>query len=962
MPRAHAIPRIRKTLSRARCLPGAWEGVVSVALILVLLFPHLCLAADSSAGVSSTDTGDVAARGEEAKDAFRRRMNPPAPFLALPQIVEREETRVVRAYALRAFEGALDALQAEAGRADDAAQAVETALRKFVTTGKARAADALFADITARETAPGQPDPRRAATAVRYSVALVDLPEALAPMIKRPGEALPLLPTDKALQAYRRAAALDPNEPWTWLAIAWMVQAGGGPADEAEAALDRAQRAAFASGDVEAAIASLQTRGRLRAAQRRLDDARRALAEAVKLSEMHAQETPDALENVALSLGLLGDLELRRGDMAEAASAFERSFKLRRSLAAAAPGDETAQLNVAASQVRLALLAGQSGRADEARHHFDAAFATYHDVASRHRFLPTLDAAQSGPAAAVFVLAGVLTLGAGIVLLARYRRAVDRLMKAAASASREEAANGAATPVIDKAPPIVLAIRSVAASGQRGEVARSVPLTAARRALRRAAAVQIAAGAAFAAVATALMFRWGEVDYAPVRAALIFWSWAWPVVVVLQLLWGRDRMRTALVLGVYFGGLLLICVVVAAGDTPPLDLFGVSVPAFVQPLVFWAQSILYSLFLLFFLNRRVRSVGPVLLVFLLIASIGGLLAQVVMSTYAGTRLMSSLGLPVEFVFLLVPLLGMIVFALPAWWVIGGIRHAYQAKQVSDVTLMFDAIWLFQALILCESLIFEAGLTGWIGLGAFAAYTLVAVLGARWIAAAAMRRPAARLLLLRVFGFRARTERLFDVLAARWRFAGPIQMIAAPDLAARTIDPGEFIDFLSGRLRRRFIIEPGDLQQRLAGIDLRPDADGRFRVNDIFCGNDTWQAAVASLMAGSDLVAMDLRGFTPQNKGCVYELQVLIESVPAGRIVVLADRTTDLAFLQATLAECARAVSLRSPNRASRDPLTILEVGNDDPSAVQALLAIADVALAGSAGHDRRSAAPDGAIP
>lgn len=49
-------------------------------------------------------------------------------------------------------------------------------------------------------------------------------------------------------------------------------------------------------------------------------------------------------------------------------------------------------------------------------------------------------------------------------------------MKAAASASREEAANGAATPVIDKAPPIILlAIRSrgcVRAAGRGGRRCR----------------------------------------------------------------------------------------------------------------------------------------------------------------------------------------------------------------------------------------------------------------------------------------------------------------------------------------------------------------------------------------------------------------------------------------------------------------------------------------------------------
>jgi hypothetical protein len=429
---------------------------------------------------------------------------------------------------------------------------------------------------------------------------------------------------------------------------------------------------------------------------------------------------------------------------------------------------------------------------------------------------------------------------------------------------------------------------------------------------------------------------------------LLFWSWAWAIVLVLALLWDGDRNRKALVLGVYFGGLLLICTVVAVGDTPPLDLFGLTVPPFFQPLIFWAQSVAYSLFLLFFLNRRVRSVGPVLLVFTLIASIGGLLALVVMSMYAVTHalgaLSASLGLSIQLVMLLVNLLGMIVLALPAWWAIGGIRRAYRTKRLSDQMLVFDAIWLFQALILCKDLIPRVGMIGWLGLASFVAYKLVSTIGLWPLAVAASRRPAAKVLLLRVFGFRKRTERLFDVLAARWRYAGPIQMIAAPDLAARTIDPGQLMDFLSGRLRHRFIIEPGDLQRRLAEIDLRPDADGRFRVNDIFCGNDTWQAAVERLMAQSDLVAMDLRGFSPQNKGCSFELQALLDIIPIPRFVLLVDNSTDLPLLRRTLAESAGRMAPASPNRGSLHPVTLLEVGNDDRCAVYALLAIADAVL------------------
>jgi hypothetical protein len=44
------------------------------------------------------------------------------------------------------------------------------------------------------------------------------------------------------------------------------------------------------------------------------------------------------------------------------------------------------------------------------------------------------------------------------------------------------------------------------------------------------------------------------------------------------------------------------------------------------------------------------------------------------------------------------------------------------------------------------------------------------------------RPSRRtLLLLRVFGDTARTERVFDRIGARWRWFGPVTMIAAPDV-------------------------------------------------------------------------------------------------------------------------------------------------------------------------------------
>ena len=235
--------------------------------------------------------------------------------------------------------------------------------------------------------------------------------------------------------------------------------------------------------------------------------------------------------------------------------------------------------------------------------------------------------------------------------------------------------------------------------------------------------------------------------------------------------------------------------------------------------------------------------------------------------------------------------------------------------------------------------------GWLGLSVFAVYKLITWIGLRPLATAAAGRPPARLLLLRTFGFRRRSERFFDLLGARWRYAGPIQLIAAPDLAARSIDPDEFLDFLSGRLRHRFIIEPGDLERRFAEVDNRPDPDGRYRVNEFFCGNDAWRPAVTRLMAESDLVAMDLRGFSAGNQGCLFELQSLIDTVPVARVVLLTDKSTDAPFLRQTLAECWQRMDAASPNRQATGALTLLETGGRDVAAVTTLLPIADGVLA-----------------
>jgi hypothetical protein len=303
----------------------------------------------------------------------------------------------------------------------------------------------------------------------------------------------------------------------------------------------------------------------------------------------------------------------------------------------------------------------------------------------------------------------------------------------------------------------------------------------------------------------------------------------------------------------YFLVLLLLSLPIAlSGDVGPLALGTLSLPPLLQPLFLWLVTALPGVFLLVFLNRRIRSIGPLLLVMMVIAVVGAHLPFMAMHAQAVQSLMVSaalaLGVGVAVPFYGLQLLGFALFLVPGWLVASWLRRRYEAKRTSDQMITFDAVWLLMSLIECSGLASEQGVLGWLGMLAFAAYRLVLAVGMPPLARRARAHPNARLLLLRVFGAQRRSERLFDLFGARWRYRGSIQLIGGTDLATTTLEPHEFLDFLSGRLARNFIHGPDDLERRVAALDLQPDPDGRFRVNELFCDAGAWQIAVGRLMA------------------------------------------------------------------------------------------------------------------
>jgi hypothetical protein len=238
----------------------------------------------------------------------------------------------------------------------------------------------------------------------------------------------------------------------------------------------------------------------------------------------------------------------------------------------------------------------------------------------------------------------------------------------------------------------------------------------------------------------------------------------------------------------------------------------------------------------------------------------------------------------------------------AWLTLKRLAARYERKRFSDLQMIVDSWWIIIAAEAAATMPVPTASALVAGFVAFVVYKA----GVRGVLAAwplEADADAPRLLLLRVFGYQPRTEKLFDRVAAVWRFRGPVHLIAAPDLATRTVDPGDTLALIGGRLAEQYVGSAAEVSQRMAVLDRRPDPDGRYRVNEVYCHDDTWQSSLEALLDASDGVLMDLRSFSRQNSGCIFELEQIARRVPSGNVVLVVDQTTDVAFLQ-EIAEAA----------------------------------------------------------
>lgn len=517
----------------------------------------------------------------------------------------------------------------------------------------------------------------------------------------------------------------------------------------------------------------------------------------------------------------------------------------------------------------------------------------------------------------VNVVAPVLTLLLSLVMLRRYRRAVSRSMQATSGFDDEPSMRRSPNGRSGLAP---APRKSDDGGGLYGRLMRAPWQNAARYAV---------AGLGFALV-YALAAHYAFPHSLGVPGSLIaVWLYLWPVFLALPLIVPLPPARWIIGFLVYFGCFALL--VFWAGtvlDVPAYRFGAVVIPARSSAtpetvarlwLVLNGGS---SLLMLLCMNRRIRAVAPLVLA-LATASVGGILVSYfsIFST-SGADLMvaisTALNLPEYWLLLAALPLSLTFFGLLGWGLMRWIAWAYRRGKLSDQSLLLDALWL----------LFASTYSMWLTAGGLVwALTAPLAFVVFKLTLSVFRRIARPddgtqrgLTFLRVFSLGRRSERVFEMVARQWRHVGGVRLITGPDLASSTVQPHQFLDFLSGKLAHHFVSDHASLARSLAESEQGADPDGRFRVNSFFCHADSWKAVLPRLVQEGDIVLMDLRSFAAGKAGCTHELHYLVAAVPFSRCVLLVDETTDQAFLTRTLEDALASVAPTSPNygRAADD--------------------------------------------
>lgn len=520
------------------------------------------------------------------------------------------------------------------------------------------------------------------------------------------------------------------------------------------------------------------------------------------------------------------------------------------------------------------------------------------------------ETALTGMLPFVFIVGAIMAYPLSIVLLKRYKAAVLRTMAASGGAAPRVAGGPEARTRARRAGRLEIVMIDASSAATTSESGEAMYSQMARRPWATVRAYA-AGGLAYAVVLGAAQLI-ADGSFSLLRLIAMTYIYSWPIVIAINLIVPSTRRVKIRTFGAYFLGLLVLSIAAVSVSTN-LSIFGLFVA--------WALfSLPSTILVLAFLHQRVRAVGVMVLAFTVIALVGANVALSIVGSSASLLRAaagagSAVGMNAVGAFITIIIVGATIFGIVGWFANNGIKNLYLEKSLNDQSLLLDSMWLVFAMIQSIGLAF-AGVAWYLaGIFAFLAYKFAVLSRLKTVnPPSAEGAESANLLFLRVFSLGRRSEKVFDAVSAHWRYAGNVRMIAGPDLAMTTVGPNEFLEYLSGKLGQSFISSKQVLEAKMSALDTAPDFDGRYRVNDFFCYDDTWRSVLSRLVRESDAVFVDVRSFSESNDGLIYELNELVNVISLDRVVLMADQTTDTGLLHQTLQDAWTNMRADSPNR------------------------------------------------
>jgi hypothetical protein len=195
-------------------------------------------------------------------------------------------------------------------------------------------------------------------------------------------------------------------------------------------------------------------------------------------------------------------------------------------------------------------------------------------------------------------------------------------------------------------------------------------------------------------------------------------------------------------------------------------------------------------------------------------------------------------------------------------------------------------------------------------------------------------PPLHIVYLRVFENRARAR---TFVQGAWREFGYVYLLRS----AASVGPAEFRRFARERRLSELVVgSEGGFRARLARARTEPEPPGWHRVRTVagsavstydrygaypvcapMCAGAFWKRALDILLERADLVVLDLSGYQEHYRGTQFELQRIVDTVPAEKVLLLTDPWSRTRFLTEQIRLAWSRMAAGSPN-AGRGQLAL----------------------------------------